>query len=82
MSKIRIELNRTGVASLMKSPEMMAICQEHASTMQRSLGDGYEISKYVGRNRVNVSVIADSKKARKKNSKENTLIKSMYRQKK
>ena len=44
MSKVKIVLNRQGVAELMKSPEMMEICRDHADAALASLGDGYEVT--------------------------------------
>ena len=46
-------LNRAGVAELMKSPEMVAFLKETAKTIQNKVGDGYETSTFVGKNRAN-----------------------------
>lgn len=77
MSKIKIELNKEGVKELLKSGEMMAICEEHAREIQQRCGDGYEISTHVGVNRVNASVYAESKAAIKDNLENNTLLRAM-----
>lgn len=75
--KTRIELNRQGVRNLLKSDRMMEICYAHAKDIQKRAGDGYEISKYVGINRVNVSVSAETFEARKDNAENNTLLRSL-----
>jgi hypothetical protein len=75
--KIRIELNEAGVRALLKSPEMMAICQQHASDIASRAGDGYVVSTYTGRNRVNASVGAETAKAKRDNMKNNTLLKAV-----
>ena len=55
MAKLKkFELNREGVRSLLKSDEMMKVCETYANNALSALGDGYEKSNHVGRNRVNV----------------------------
>lgn len=76
MSK-KFELNRNGVAELLKSPAMIEILREKARGIQEAAGDGYEISSYVGKNRANVSVKTKTKKAIRDNNKNNTLLKAM-----
>lgn len=70
-------LNRTGVAELMKSPEMVVLLKETAKTIQNRAGDGYETSTFVGKNRVNISVKTKSRKAIRDNNKNNTLLKAL-----
>lgn len=76
MSK-KFELNRSGVAELLKSPAMIEILREKARGIQEAAGDGYEISSYVGKNRANVSVKTKTKQAIRDNNKNNTLLKVM-----
>lgn len=76
MSKVYVELNRNGVRELLQSPEMMAVCSEYASAIASRAGVGYETSKHVGKNRVNVSVYTATNEARKDNLKNNTLLKA------
>ena len=70
-------LNRAGVAELMKSPEMVAFLKETAKTIQNRVGDGYETSTFVGKNRANISVKTKSRKAIRDNNKNNTLLKAL-----
>lgn len=56
MGNLKVVLNREGVRSLLRSGEMMSYCTELAQRIQSRAGDGYEISKHTGVNRVNVSV--------------------------
>ncbi len=77
MSKVKFELNRSGVASLMKSGNMQSILKKHATNAKNKAGPGYEQDVYVGKNRANAMVWAESKEARKDNSTNNTILKSV-----
>ena len=75
--KFRIELNSEGVRELLKSAEMEAICREQANAIAARAGDGYTVSTYSGRTRVNASVITATSKAARDNLKNNTLLKAV-----
>lgn len=79
MSKtnVKIKLNRTGVKSLLKSEEMMQICKDCAHSAQAKLGDGYEVSYRVGKNRVNAQIKAVSLKAKLQNLRNNSILKAL-----
>ena len=77
MANIKIELNRAGVRDLLRSPEMMAICEEHANRALSNLGPGYEVSTFTGRNRVNAEIAAVTYEARKENMEHNTILKAL-----
>lgn len=77
MAKTKFELNRSGVRELLRSPEMMAVCQGYANRALSSLGDGYEVSTMTGRNRVNAEVRAETFAARKENLENNTILKAL-----
>ena len=79
MSDFVFKLNRKGVAELMKSQEMQSVLKEHATTIKNRAGDGYEQDIYVGRNRANAMVKAETFKAKKDNSKNNTLLKAVHK---
>ena len=74
---LEFELNRAGVRELMLSTQMMAICREKANSALSRLGDGYEATEHIGKNRVNVEIKAVSYKAQKENSQNNTILKSL-----
>ena len=76
MSKVRFELNKAGVRELLRSQEMMTVCKEYAERIRSRAGAGYEVSTYVGTNRVNASVYADTYEARRDNYENNTLLKA------
>ncbi len=61
----------------MRSPEMQAILKEHADAIKSRVGDGYKQDVYVGKNRANAMVSADSFEARRDNMKNNTLLKAV-----
>lgn len=79
MSKFVFKLNRSGVAELMKSKAMQDVLTEHATTIKKRAGDGYEQDIYIGKNRANAMVKAESFKARKDNSENNTLLKAVHK---
>lgn len=77
MSKVKFKLNRAGVRELMRSHEMMNVCRSYAEGIKGRAGDGYEVTTYVGANRVNASVHAETYEARKDNYDNNTLLKAL-----
>jgi hypothetical protein len=77
MSKVKFELNREGVRELLRSQEAMNVCREYAQGVLGRAGAGYEISTYVGQNRVNASVHADTFEAQNDNFENNTLLKAL-----
>ena len=79
MSKFRFELNQAGVRALMQSPEMQSILKDKAGNAVNRLGSGYDSDIFVGKNRANAMVYADSFKARLENSRENTILKAVHR---
>lgn len=77
MNDFKFELNSEGVKDLLRSDEMTGALNELALKVRNSAGDGYEISEYIGKNRANVSVRAETKKAKRDNLKNNTLLKAL-----
>ena len=77
MSNMRFELNKDGVAELMKSPEMMVICKGYADNALGRLGDGYEVSTYTGKTRVNASIKAVTREAMKEQYEDNSILKAL-----
>lgn len=78
MAKVRFELNREGVRDLLRSKEMMNVCQEYANNALGKLGDGYEVTTHTGSNRVNAEVAAVTYAAKKENLSDNTIIKAVF----
>lgn len=77
MAKVKFELNRSGVRELLCSQEMMDNCKEYADAIRDRCGEGYEVTTYTGKNRVNAQVAAVTVKAYKSNLKHNTLLKAL-----
>ena len=77
MSKVKFKLNKRGVRTLLKSPEMQSVLVGYASSIKNRLGGGYEQDIHVGKNRANASVWAESFKAKKENSKTNSILKAV-----
>jgi len=78
-NNVKIKLNRTGVKALLRSEEMRAICEKHASDIVRRCGEGYETNTFVGRNRVNAQVMASTYEAKRDNAENNTILKAVKR---
>lgn len=77
MSNVKFKLNRAGVAALMKSGAMQSILTNQATAIRNKSGSGYEQDIYVGKNRANARVWANSREARSDNYNNNTLLKSV-----
>lgn len=76
-SDVNVVLNRSGVRELLKSEEMMQICKGYADNALGRLGDGYEVTCHIGKNRVNAEVKAVSFGARKENLENNSILKAL-----
>ncbi len=76
-NKVKVELNREGVRSMLRSGEMEAICGELAAAAAARCGTGYTYSTHVGKNRVNASVKAETKAAQRDNMENNTILKAL-----
>lgn len=77
MSKLKFELNRKGIAELMKSSNMQGVLKKYADGIKNRAGSGYEQDLYVGKNRANARVWPESDQAKSDNYKNNTLLKSV-----
>lgn len=77
MSKMRFKLNRSGVASLMKSEAMQSVLKTKATGVRNRCGDGYQQDLYVGKTRANAMVSAKTYQAKADNKKNNTLLKAV-----
>lgn len=77
MSNSKFVLNRAGVAELMKSAEMQAVLRDKATAIRNQCGAGYEQDIYVGKNRANAMVSAETIKAKRSNAKHNVLLKAV-----
>lgn len=76
-NKIKVELNGEGVRQILKSQEVKALCAQKASEVVSRCGSGFGSDTFVGANRVNAMVFADTAEAKKRNSKDNTLLKAL-----
>lgn len=77
MNKLKVVLNKEGVRELLKSEEMLSICKAHADATAAALGEGYEVSTYTGRNRVNAQITAVTREARQENMENNSILKAL-----
>lgn len=74
---VKVELNSEGVRELLQSEEMKTFCRQLAQGIAGRAGDGYQVTTYTGRTRVNASVIAATDAAKRDNMKNNTLLKAV-----
>lgn len=74
-NKVKVVLNREGVRQLLLSDEIMSACRDAAEGIQSNYGKNTTLDEYKGKNRVNVSVIADYGEA----SKNNELLKAVHK---
>jgi len=77
MSKFKFALNRAGVRQLMQSEEMQSILKDKADAALNSLGEGYKSDIYIGKNRANAMVYADTYQAKRDNLKNNSILKAV-----
>ena len=75
--KTKFVLNRSGVRELLQSKEMQTVLNERASQAVQRLGAGYASDSYVGKNRANAMVYADSFLAKRDNVKNNSILKAV-----
>jgi uncharacterized protein (DUF927 family) len=74
---VKVVLNREGVRQLLRSEEMAAICQELANKVSARAGDGFEVTTFTGKNRVNASVRAETGDAVQRCLDDNVLLKAL-----
>lgn len=77
MSKVKVALNRESVRKILRSQEMLEICEGHANNALQKLGSGYEVTSVTGKVRCNAEVAAVSHKAKKENMENNTILKAV-----
>ena len=77
MNKGKFKLNRQGVAELLKSAEMQGVLTEYATGIRNRCGDGYTQDIYVGKNRANAMVSAETYEAKRDNLENNTILKAV-----
>jgi len=61
----------------MKSAAMQEVLTEYATGIRNRCGDGYTQDIYVGKNRANAMVSAETYQAKRDNLKNNTILKAV-----
>lgn len=77
MAKMKFKLNSDGVRELLKSQEMQSVLIEKATGIKNRCGEGYTQDVYVGKNRANAMVKAETYQAKRDNLKNNTILKAV-----
>ena len=75
---MKVKLISEGVRELLKSPEIMAVCEAEGANVASRAGDGYASSSHQGKKRGYVNVYAASSEAFKDNMDNNTLVKRLW----
>ena len=70
---MKVKLNKAGVRDVLRSGEVMAALEAEANSRANSAGSGYGVNTYVGKNRCNAEVRAETREAIRDNLKNNTL---------
>lgn len=80
-SKVRVEFKRGAFREVRTSPKVLAELVKRAERIAAASGDGFEVGSGItgGRGRARSAVYAATRKARKKNAAENTLLKNLDR---
>lgn len=76
-TKFKFELNSRGVVELMKSANMKKVLSNYGSSVSNKAGHGYSYSVQESGDRSKVFVHASTKKAKRDNLKNNTLLKAL-----
>ena len=77
MSKLKVELNSSGIRALLRSQAMAAICAQKANERRTQLGSGYEVETYTAQTRAVSQVYTEDPAAIDGNLKNNTMLKAM-----
>lgn len=77
MADVKIELNSDGIQELLKSQFVTDELKRYADGAASRLGDGYEVTTYIGTTRANASIAAVSSSAIKDNFENNTILKAV-----
>ena len=77
MSNVQVKLNKAGVRELLRSGEVMDMLKSEAVERAGVAGTGYTVNTFVGRNRCNAEIVAETYEARRDNLKNNTLLRVM-----
>lgn len=80
MKKFKFVLNSEGVSELLKSKEMTDIIKNQSINVQNRAGSSsdFEVVVKKGKKRTYSKIQAKTKKAIRKNLKENTLVKALF----
>lgn len=77
MSKLKIELNSSGIRELLRSAEIQGELQRQAEKFRARLGDKFETDAYIGQGRANVSVFTTDPDAIRENEQTNSILKEL-----
>lgn len=75
--KLKFQLNRAGVRELMRSEEMQKILEGFASDIRARCGEDFEQDLRVGKNRANAMVYTNTIRGKRRNLRDNTLLKAL-----
>lgn len=76
-SKVKIELNQQGLQALLKSKEIEIMLKKRADEAVERCGEGYRAASYTMPTRAVARVSAVTRKAKRDNLQNNTILKSL-----
>lgn len=74
---VRVRLKSGNIRALLNRGDVQALLLEHAQAIASRAGDGHSADVQAGKARAHARVSADTQRARRKNIRENTLLKAM-----
>lgn len=77
MSKMKFELNSSGVSALLRSAEMQNLLREKGKEVADRAGEGFELTVSPGQKRANAKISTTDIKSMARNKKHNILLKAM-----
>lgn len=77
MAKVRIKINRKGVAAILKSDKVRADLERRARAIADRAGPGMEASSRIGATRARASVITATEEARRAEAVDRTLTRAI-----
>lgn len=77
MSKMKFELNSSGVSALLRSGEMQGLLTEKGQAVSERAGEGFELKVSPGQKRASATISTTDIKSMKKNAKHNILLKAL-----
>lgn len=77
MARVRIVLNKSAIAGILRSGEVRRDLERRAENIARAAGPGHRVDSEVGRNRARAAVITESFEAMRKEARNRNLTRAI-----